>query len=271
MKLSSIILVVLLSFVIINAQNIYFQDLPGENTAIQFRFMHPSFDSNAEYSFSSGVYELNVNTPVSPELNVLASLPFVNYSPSESDGETGVGNLSIAVQPVLNRDSSRISAATIGVVIPTAGKDNNNANYLGVYTNFHYNHKFVSEMLTIYANIANQYYAKSGAFYGFELGPRIWIPTGPGDRDTEFVLHFGLTGGINTGEILVNAELVGLLLLSMQGADSFSDRFVYTLAFGAQYTGWNIHPGIFYSIYLKENLSDTVSGVLGLSVSFVVK
>ena len=85
------------------------------------------------------------------------------------------------------------------------------------------------------------------------------------------MLHYGLTGGINTGEILVNAELVGLLLLSMEGADSFSDRIFHTLAFGAQYTGWNVRPGIFYSLYLKDDLSDRVEGVLGLSVTFMTE
>ena len=251
----------------ITAQNILFQDVPGENTRLQLRFMHPSMDSRVDYSFFSGVFELNANIPVTSKLNISAALPLSNYAPSEWDGESGIGNLFIAAQPILKQDSSIKAVVTIGVTLPTASTDKNRANYTGLLTNFHHSHKYAPDILAIYTNIANHYFTPNGVFYGFELGPRIWIPTGSGDRDIEFMIHYGLTAGINSGGLLLNAELVGLIILSGT-ADSFSDRMFHTLALGAGYTGWPVQPGIFYKLYLKEELSDSVDGVLGLSLSY---
>jgi hypothetical protein len=267
--------VVLLLFVFcaaVSAQSVMFQELPGEKTKIRLRFLKPSFDNVDDLSFFSGVFDLQANVPVSPKWNVVLSMPYSTFSDGERTSRNSIGNLYIGAQAHGDLDSVHQTIGSFGLYLPTAPDDEDNANILAMYTNWHELHRYAPNTLTIYANVANIYHTTRGLFYGFEIGPNIWVPTGSDteNRDTEFLLHYGITGGVNVNQLIINAELVGLFFLSSD-ADSFSDKFYHSLVFNAQYTGWPVQPQLFYKLYLEEDLSDRVNGVLGLGLTFGVE
>ena len=70
--------------------------------------------------------------------------------------------------------------------------------------------------------------------------------------------------------VMLGVELEGIVFLS-EDIDDFEDRFNHSVAFGAQWTGRNIKPGIYYQIYLKEDFRDYVDGVLGIKVDVELK
>jgi hypothetical protein len=273
--------IILLAFVILFSeaksllsQTILLQNIPAKKSTLNLEYLHPSFDSDVDYSLLSGAYNLQANIRLSNNLYMSAALPFINYAPSETnsvypykpESESGIGNLFLAIQPIMKQDSGRMHTATIGVALPTAATDNRYLHYYGSSIDFYNNHYYLPDILTFYSNIAIYGFSESGAFYGFEIGPRILLPTGSNDtEDTEFMLHYGLTGGIKGGVMMLQIEFSGLIFLSSQ-ADSFSDRMFHTLALGLRYTKGNFNPGIFYRVYLEERLSNRVNGVLGISL-----
>ena len=65
-------------------------------------------------------------------------------------------------------------------------------------------------------------------------------------------------------------ELIGLAIIT-EDVDDFNDRFLHTLVFGGQWNAGTIKPGLFYKIYLKDELSDLVDGVLGIKLDVCLK
>ena len=81
----------------------------------------------------------------------------------------------------------------------------------------------------------------------------------------ELFIHYGISGEFKLTNVTLSAELAELAIIS-EDIDDFEDRFTHSLAFGAQWIGSNIKPGIFYQIYLKEDFRDVVDGILGIKV-----
>ncbi len=84
--------------------------------------------------------------------------------------------------------------------------------------------------------------------------------------------HYGITVGFKIKDVLLSAELEGLvwIITEKEDIDSFYDRFFHSISsLGVQWTSSSIKPGIFYQIYLKEdfrNIDEFVDGVLGIKV-----
>jgi hypothetical protein len=83
------------------------------------------------------------------------------------------------------------------------------------------------------------------------------------------VLHYGLSAGFQSGCVAIITELVGLAIIT-EDYDEFSDRFIHAIDFGAAYFSKNISPGVFYKIYLKEDLRELVDGVVGVKVNVTI-
>lgn len=256
----------------VSAQSVMFQDLPAEKTKLRLRFLKPSFDNIDDLTFFSGVFDLEANIPISPSWNIVTSLPFSTFSYSERDNEQSIGNLYIGAQTHSHSDSAHHSIGSFGLYLPTADDEEDRVNLLGALTNWHELHRYLPNTLTVYGNMASIFHTSRGLFYGFEGGANIWIPTGSenDNRDTEFFIHYGITGGTEVSKLIINMELTGLFFLSSD-ADSFSDKFYHSLVFNAQYTDWPVQPGLFYKLYLEENLNDNVTGVLGISLTFAAR
>ena len=91
------------------------------------------------------------------------------------------------------------------------------------------------------------------------------VRTKGGGRDTELFIHYGYTVGFQGENFAIFTELVGLVIIT-----EFSDCFINSIDLGATYISNSISPGVFYKLYLKEDLSDIVDGVLGIKIDVSV-
>lgn len=248
----------------ISAQNFLFQTMPNNKSQVGLKFMRPNFEGDDDLSLLSGAYDLCFNVPVNPGINLVGSLPFTTFSAKDADSESGIGNIYVGFQTRQLLESGNRTSLAGGIFVPTA-TDEFSPMVVGIYSNYYEFQKYVPDMLTVYGNFSYQKHQYRGAIFGVEIGPNLFIPTKKDGGDVELFVHYGISGGFNLTNITFSAELAGLAFIS-EDIENFEDRFIHSLAFGAQWTGGNVKPGIFYEIYLKEDLRDFVDGVLGIKV-----
>jgi hypothetical protein len=226
--------------------------------------LKPYFEADVDFSAFSGIYDLYANIPVRSNLNIVSSLPYSTYADDE-ESESEVGNLYIGLQMRQASHKNKSSIISFGAFLPTAGEDDFSINFLSALANYYQLEKYLPNTLTIYGNYSHHIVQSRGGLVNFEIGPNILIPTKDDDDETELLMHYGISGGFQFTNFAVLAELVGLVIIS-EDVDDFSDRFIHTLAFGGQWTGSAVRPGIFYKIYLKEDFRDFIDGVLGIKL-----
>ncbi len=266
-------IVFLFSFEILTAQTFNLQNIPSEKIQFGLRFDKAFYSQNYNFSSLSGVYDIDINIPLSSKLNLIASVPYI-YTSYQVDyfvesgeyKEDGLGNIFVGLQtkpgfPEVNR-----SIISFGVFFPTADDE---AAYAGTFVNFYNLLKFLPNSLGFYFNYAYHKMPGNGFHYGFEAGPNILIPT-KSDRQMELYLHYGATGGYQIESILFKAELIGIAIISEE-TESFSDRFVHLLNFGFHLKADAISPKIFYAIYLKDSIKDDIDGILGIGLTLMIK
>ncbi len=250
----------------VSAQTFILHSMPKEKSQFGLRFMRPAFEQDEDLSPLSGVYDFSLNIPLSETWNIVGSIPYVTFAFGESDAENGVGNIYIGAQTHDGFKDNNGSVGSFGLFLPTAKED---IGFFGMLTNYYDIHKYVSDLLTIYGNYAYHKLSSQGLRYGLEIGPNIMISTKGEGRDTELFMHYGLTAGFQGKNFAIFTELVGLVIIT-EDIDEFSDRFYHSIDLGATYISNNISPGVFYKLYLKENLSDIVKGVLGIKIDVTV-
>ena len=264
-----LVFLIILSFIISNqllAQTFLFQDIPTEKTQLGLRFMRPTFDGDSELSTLSGIYDLSFNIPINANWNITGSLPYITSTFGERDPDNGMGNIYIGMQSILKNEGQKKSIASFGLFLPTADED---IQFFGLYTHLIEFHKYAADVLTLYGNLAFFKTLPQGFRLGAEIGPNIMIPI-KDDRDTEFLLHYGLTAGYQSTNVALIAEMVGIAIIS-EDSDEFSDRFQYSFNFGASYVSERIRPGLFYKLYLKDDfITDLVDGVIGINIEVTI-
>jgi len=271
-----IILVLLLicSFTSGLSQTLNLQFIPSDKHQFELLINKPFQSDIFEHSTFSGTYDLLFNIPISKKLNLVGDLPFI-YTDYEAkfriDGfnynynfdKSGLGNIFIGLQLKPEELKNRMSFVTVGLNLPTANED---AAFSGIFYNYYKFEKYLSKTLGLYFNYAYHKIRNQGFYYGLEFGPNILVPTGDSRANTEILVHYGLSLGVQSKKIILNAELTGIGIVTAS-TDNFSDRLVNMLSFGSQWDGNFIIPKIFYKIYLKEELSDMIDGVLGIGVA----
>ena len=153
------------------------------------------------------------------------------------------------------------------VLRPTADDDLGHLLY-GVFTNTEEMFKYFPDAMTLTGNYAYINHDESGLRLGLQVGPDLLIPTDDGG-DTEFLMHYGLTAGYSGERFAALTELMGLMYVT-EDFDEFSDRFAHSIDFGVSYVSPHFMPGVFYKIWLKEDLSDVVDGVFGVVLDFTM-
>ena len=266
-----IIINVLVSILLLSdslfGQGIKMRAPAAETVRAELTFMHPSFERTSDLSVFSGIYVFNLSVPVHKKFNILLGLPFSTWSSDAGDSEQAFGNLFIGTQTKSADTTGLIPSAVFGVHLPTASDDESSAAALAFITDFHEQHRYWPNTVTIILNGAWHNQVEKRGFYALELGARFLIPTDSGERSSEMILNYGASGGFNLDPVALSLELAGQFLLSSE-ADSFSDKFYHTLSFGGKWTRGPFRPMIFYSLYLEEWLSDSVNGVLGIRLTY---
>ncbi len=269
MKLVMAGIFVLFLAVIVSAQSFILQDPPVDKTRFSFQYLRPDFKGDDSLSFFSGAYDLTVSIPVGSQLNIVGALPFATLG-VEDETESGIGNIYLGLRHRLKSTAEKGLSLSLGVFLPTMPEDKWSVFLMGVYSNYYEFQKYMPNVLTVYGNVAYHHIKSEGLMLGMEIGPKLAIPTKDSEGDTELFLHYGLSAGFRTGGVAFKAELAGIGIITEE-ADNFGDRFVHMLAFGVQWVRGSIRPGIFYKIYLKEELRDIVSGVIGIKLDVILQ
>jgi len=266
------VIFICLLFNSISAQTFLFQSQPKEKAQFGLRYMRPNFEGDDDMTTLSGIYDFYFNIPVKSTLNLVASLPYSTYSNDDDVSDNDIGNLYIGLQSRSKFSGDKGTILSIGAFLPIASEDEYLVYLTSAFTNYHQLQKYLPNTLILDMNFARFDSHSGGAFWGIEIGPNLWIPTKDDDEDneTELTVHYGISGGFQLSNLAIFAELVGLVILT-EDYDEFSDRFYHTLGFGAQWTTGMVKPGIFYNIYLKEDLSDYIDGVLGIKLEFAMQ
>ncbi len=269
-KLFFLILLVGLSSGYLNSQTYNLQTIPTNKTLAGLVFEKPFYGMELEPSFLSGNYKLNFSVPVSDKINVMAILPFsvISYEYGYGtfkveENETGVGNIFLGIQtkPRVNEISN--SYYTAGIYLPTAEKK---TALTGIFTNYYDLQGFTPDALGFYGNYAYHRIEEEGPSFGIEVGPNLIIGVGDFNSETDFYVHYGTGAGYTYKRFAINFELLGLLLLTSD-TEKFEDRFIHMVNLGAQWKGDVFMPKIFYRIYLRDELKESVDGVLGVGIS----
>lgn len=99
----------------ISAQNLLFQTMPKNKSQFGLRFMRPNFDGVDDLSILSGAYDLYINIPVSPKLNLVGSLPFTTFSAKGEDNESGIGSIYVGIQSKQKPGAGNNSSLSMGI------------------------------------------------------------------------------------------------------------------------------------------------------------
>jgi hypothetical protein len=263
----AIILVVILSGAAV-AQTFMLKSIPSDTPQFGLRYLRPNFANDNDLSTFSGIYDFRVNLPVDERWSIDASLPYTRFAFGEDDdSESYIGNLYAGLQSISRKDGGS-AIVSFGAFFPTAEEDLGHLLF-GVLSNYENMFKYYPDAWTVTGNFAWFKTREGGARLGLEAGPDVLIPGGDNDSEAEFLLHYGFTAGYQGKRLLAAAELVGVVWIT-EDSDEFSDRFVYSIDFGASYLSRHFAPGIFYKIYLKDDFRDLVDGVLGVSLDIIM-
>jgi hypothetical protein len=247
---------------IISAQTLDFQTIPNNRIQFCLSFKKTFYPTNRDMSTFSGVYQLNANIPVGniPYINTSFDIdyPFGHYSYSRS----GLGNIFIGLQTKPQIMEKRRSTFTFGLFLPTASET---ASLNGALADYYYFSKYIFNSLGLHFNYAYHYIPADGFNYGLEIGPNLLVAT-ESNSETEFFMHYGFTGGYQINKLLFNIEVIGVVMVS-EDIGNLGDRFVNMINIGMEWRETAVTPKIFYKYYLRDDISRTIDGVLGVGVS----
>ena len=267
-------LILLFSSNIFFSQTFNLQTIPCEKTQIGFSFEKQFFDEDIDPNFLTGIYQIDLNFPISPSLNIISNIQFLNLKYDADFGyrtytfsESGFGNVFFGLQTNPEIENNRRSIITFGLYLPTAEKE---ISLLGAYSNYYDILKYISNSLGIYFNYAFHKSADEGLNYLIELGPNLLIPTKDTGADTEILIHFGGGLAYQVNRLSINAEFLGIAIVSEE-TDNFGDRFVNSINIGAQWKEETVVPEIYYRYCFKDDIREGIKGVLGLGVNIIIK
>jgi hypothetical protein len=254
---------------ILSAQTLDFQTIPNNRMQFSFSFKKTFYSTNRDMSTFSGVYQLNANIPVSSKLNIIGNIPYINTSfdidypfGHYSYSRSGLGNIFLGLQTKPQIMESRRSTFTFGLFLPTASET---ASLNGALSDYYYFSKYIPNSLGFHFNYAYHYIPAEGFNYGLEIGPNLLIAT-ESNSETEFLMHYGITGGYQINKLLFNIEVIGVVIVS-EDIGNLGDRFVNMINIGMEWRENTVAPKIFYKYYLRDDINRTVDGVLGIGVN----
>lgn len=246
------------------------QQIPSDKFRLGIKFSHPNFDTDTDISTMTGVYELSLNIPVNMAMNFLVNVPYIKikydkmtYSGSHEYSESGIGNIFLGIQSRHKHSSSNQSVTTIGVALPTADED---VAPFGVYCDYYGFSKYLPDASSITLNYAFHSISRQGLKFGIELGPDAYIPTGDNKGNTELLMHYGASLGLQSQQIVLNISFIALGILSEKDLD-YTERFNHSLNFGVGYINRNWTPKVFYKLYMDDDMKNIVNNVFGLGAS----
>ena len=248
-------------------QSFILQDLPVHNTKFGFRYLRPDFDGADCLSLLSGIYDFSVSIPVSSKLNIEASVPFVTIADTcgWDSTENAVGNIYVGLRHFLKSTAEKGITLSLGVFLPTVSENDYSPYFFAASTNYYEFQKYIPNVMTVYGNIAQFLIKSNGLLLNMEIGPDVWIPARGNWEGMELLVHYGLSAGYRMNAFTFKAELGGRKVITESG------NFTHIVALGVQSHRGSFRPGIFYKMYLNEEMREGISGVIGIKFDIVLK
>lgn len=261
------------------SETFYMDPVPESQSYFGLSFMHWLPEGTSDQNDFDGTYDLYVDAVVTDRLNLRVKLPFSRMSipyyydfpvgGTEITGAT-VGNLYVGLTHKSVGERNSVTFYSAGIYLPTSGNTDFDSyiNSIAVLANFHQFERVVPDMYTVYLNVAYRNNSSDVTIFGLEFGPQIFIPKSrdvKGGRDTEVLMHYGLSSGIKLAPLTIMVEVLGLAIIT-EDVDDFEDRFEHHAAFGVSLNGHNLRSSLFYQIPLHDDLKEITKGVLGVKL-----
>ena len=264
------------AFNFLYSQTFDLQYIPNDKMQFGLSYERTFYNNSLYQSTLTNVYQLYFDIPVGSKLNLIGDIPYINTSynvNSTFGGPTpyiystnGLGNIFIGLQSNLSSGENSKNVITFGLYLPTGSED---AAYNGILSDYYHMSKYIPNSIGLYFNYAFHKLNTEGFDYGLEIGPNIISPTKKNSFTTEFLAHYGIITGYRIDQLSLNLEFVGNVIISGE-IQQFSERFINMLNVGAQWMGPTVTPRIFYKIYLRDEMRQTVDGVLGIGVNLSI-
>ena len=263
---------------------------PADSVAkIELRYLHPFYKSLEKQGLLSGCYDITISYPINPKWNIQASLPLlfakyeyadVSYFVFNEDGgsyqepnmisinDNAIGNIMIGVQSNRYFKNNKAFSFDLQLFLPTAPKDNNDALEYATFANASEFQKYLEDVTSISTKGTYASNPESGWFYALSGGLMYLIGSADSGLDDDLCMSYMLGTGYKVKSLALGIDYQGLINLTNDSFDDFRDRMFDVVNFGAQYSFGNFQPSLFYSVYTRDDLSDIVSGTLGIKLAY---
>lgn len=244
--------------------------IPFNSSNLGFKFQHASSKYDDGQSALSGVYSLGAKIPLSNNLRLSGTLPFITYKNSQMDGKNAVGNLSVAFDYKKNSLDITGWVISAGVVLPLSAEKDFVALSYGLLADLFNSRNYSPNTLIVTTNFSKSFKPSDNSFVEINFGPEFWFPTKYGEyRDTEVIFNYSLAAGVNADNLLFFTSLRGLVMITAD-ASSSSDRFAHGLTLGMGYNFGKVIPKLDYSVYIEDRYNNFIKGVFSLGVNVIL-
>ncbi len=249
-------------------QNLYMHPLPQETIRIDAKYLRPFFtqDANVEMKTMSGLYDFLVNMPMVKNFNLYADIPIIFQAYDDRTHGSGIGNIYVGLHSRPDSLDNNYSSTSFGIFLPTIKSNPSALGFLGVYAAFQEPQKAMNNILTLHANYIYLIGEHHRKYFGFEIGPQIYIPTTHSAGSIDLFSHYGISAGYAFSEVVFTSELLGLADLTNSYA-TFSERFDHSLALAFSFEISDWRPTLFYQIVIDDQASQIVDGIWGINLS----
>jgi hypothetical protein len=258
-------LFLLLPTFVLLGQGLYMDMVPSGKAKIDFRYLRPIFEWGNRLSFFSGAYDLSVSIPVNSGLNIVANLPMGVIGARYGDNSaSSICNISLGVKKTLKSRGKGLAFMSFNVYLPTMPNSEYEVGALAFYANYIQMQRYRPNYFALSSKLAYHNMEESGVVYGMEFGPNVFVFSGDEDDEgTQLNLSYGGYVGLRGYRLLFTAELDGILLLT--GKDfNLGERLYNRATFGLQYKIGRFKPGVYYGVYLKKEINEQVTGIVGI-------
>jgi hypothetical protein len=269
------------------AQSYLLQGPSPDKERITLRYFWPQKGSHSRkaWDFFSGLYDLSASFRVKDRIRVIAGVPYMRTKVTYFDFESGsyskfthgLGNVSLALDLILEKKAQRRSGFTIGAFLPTLSHKNSDdweewdryvylaqtgmaADYLEIPK--------VLDATTPFARFSHYRDLNDGWQFGIEGGGFLIVHR-QGDH-APLILHYGAAVAKHIGPIGLNAELGGWGQVA-GFVDEAYIHFYHQAALGVAWDKGRLRPGFFYTMFLDRIYRDSSNGTFGFRLQFAMK
>ena len=132
---------------------------------------------------------------------------------------------------------------------------------------------FLSEAVAARLLVGTTLRSPRGTLLTLRGGPAMWFPTGERGSEIQVLIDYQAAVGVDVSRLTVQVGFTGRLNAKSQSAvgQSFGERTVHQAAAALGYRFAGAHPMLWVRLPLDQDLTEVLSMVLGLGVTFQLR